>query len=161
MQAGRVCVDRGGWRAELDGQSHGLLGGEGLEQGHDGPHQRIGIEGHARLRQRPGGGPELFQDVPRPHCLVRNGLHDFQGLGGGTWVTAQNCRCNLSIGGNRRQRLVQVVGEAGGEVVEHVAVVVGRRWAAHCRPLRVRVLQLIMSVKHSAPHPKAPESAAL
>lgn len=161
LQPGRVSVDRGGRRAELDREAHRLLGGEGLEQGHDGPHQRIGIEGHARFRQRPGSSPELLQDIPRPHRLVRNGLHDFQSLGRGTLITAQNCRCHVSIGGNGSQRLVQVMGEPGGEVAEHVPVVIGRQRAVHRRPLRVRTPQMIMQVNHSAPHAKAPEADAL
>ncbi len=125
LQPGRVTVHGGSRRAELDREPHCLLGGEGLEQWHDGAHQRIGIEGHTGLGQCPGSAAELLQDIPRPHRLVRNGLHDFQSLGRGGRITAQKRGGDVSVGGNGRQRLIQVMGEAGGEVTEHVPFVVG------------------------------------
>ncbi len=113
------------------------------------------------MRQGPGGNPQLLENVTGPECLVGNRLNNIQGLGGATGVTTQQCGRALGVGRNGGQWLIQVVGEAGGEVAQHVPVGVDRQRAASHQYLRARTMRLMIRRVHVDTDPKAPPANTL
>lgn len=151
---------RGGG-AQLDRQPDSLLRSQGLEQREHRPDQHIGIQGQAGLGQRPRGATQLLDDIAGAQRLQGDRLDDAQRLEVMIGIPAQQRGDPFGVGGDRRQRLIHLVGKAGRQFAQYVPV----GGTGQCMPrgggLRGPSGQLIMASVHTVADPKLPRIGTL